>query len=247
MNLILLEPEDYTASNRAYLGASAEKKSPSGVARAQHIREVLQAKAGDNIKVGNVNGLLGTAEILTIDSNGIALQVTLTQSPPAKLPLTLILALPRPKVLRRILRTVAELGVSELILLNTYKVEKSYWQSPALAAEHIREYFIEGLQQARDSVIPTISFEKRFKPFVEDRLPTLIGATVGLIAHPDNEIAACPLALNRPCTLAIGPEGGFIPYEVDTLCQAGLAPIQLGERILRVENAMTTLIARLFN
>ncbi|HSB94927.1 MAG TPA: 16S rRNA (uracil(1498)-N(3))-methyltransferase [Spongiibacteraceae bacterium] len=245
MNLILLEPQDYTAPNRAYL-RTAQENSSTNDERAQHIREVLQAKAGDNIKVGNVNGLLGTAEILTIDANGVALHVTLTQSPPAKLPLTLILALPRPKVLRRILRSVAELGVRELILLNTYKVEKSYWQSPALAPERIREYFIEGLQQSRDSVLPIIRCEKRFKPFVEDQLPAIIDTTIAFVAHPGDDIAACPLALNQACTLAVGPEGGFIPYEVEKLRQAGLEQIQLGERILRVENAMTTLIARLF-
>jgi len=245
MNLILLEPEDYTAPNRAYLRAATEN-SLANDNRAQHIREVLQAKIGDIIKVGDVNGLLGAAEILPIDTDGVALHVTLTQPPPAKLPLTLILALPRPKVLRRILRSVAELGVRELILLNTYKVEKSYWQSPALAPERIREYFIEGLQQARDSVLPIIRYEKRFKPFVEDQLPAIVGTNVGLIAHPGDGGAACPLALNRPCTLAIGPEGGFIPYEVEKLQQAGLEQIQLGARILRVENAMTTLISRLF-
>jgi RsmE family RNA methyltransferase len=247
MNLILLEPEDYTAPHRVYLGAFSAENSNKKDQRAQHIREILQAKPGDSIKVGDVNGLIGTAEILTIDSDGVALQVTLTQAPPVKLPLTLILALPRPKVLRRIIRNVAELGVRELILLNTYKVEKSYWQSPALAPAQIREYFLEGLQQARDSVLPEIHCEPRFKPFVEDRLPAIVADTEGLLAHPDDAAAACPININRPCTLAIGPEGGFTPYEVEKLQQAGLRTIQLGARILRVENAMTTLIARLFS
>lgn len=241
MNLILLEPADFTAANRAVL------RERAGDTRARHVREILGATIGSTIRVGVVDGLLGTAEILRMDADGIELQATLTENPPPKLPLTLILALPRPKVLRRVLRTVAELGVRDLILLNTYKVEKSYWQSPALDATCVRDYFLEGLQQARDSVLPNVRLEKRFKPFVEDRLPALIGDTVGLVAHPGAEAAPCPRALDKPCTLAIGPEGGFIPYEVEKLQQAGMAQIQLGARILRVENALTTLVARLFS
>jgi RsmE family RNA methyltransferase len=241
MNLILLEPADYSAPQRAYLDIK------NGDRRGQHIHSVLNAKIGDRIKVGDVNGSIGSAEILTIDADGIELQVELNAAPPPKLPLTLILALPRPKVLRRILRSVAELGVRDLILLNTYKVEKSYWQSPALADACIRDYFIEGLQQARDSVLPTIRCEPRFKPFVEDRLPALVAGTEGLLAHPDNAALPCPLAINRACTLAIGPEGGFTPYEVQKLQQVGLRQIQLGARILRVENALTSLIAKLFS
>jgi RsmE family RNA methyltransferase len=52
--------------------------------------------------------------------------------------------------------------------------------------------------------------------------------------------------LNQPCTLAIGPEGGFIPYEIEKLQQAGFAGVHLGARILRVENAVTALVSRLF-
>jgi RsmE family RNA methyltransferase len=241
MNLILLEPADFTATDRVYL------REHGGDSRARHIREILGADPGAQLRVGAVDGPLGSAEVLAIDADGVELRVALSDPPPPKIPLTLILALPRPKVLRRVLRTVAELGVRELILINTFKVEKSYWQSPALADAAVRGYFLEGLQQARDSVLPVFRVEKRFKPFVEDGLPALVGDSVGLVAHPDANAAACPLSLDRACTLAIGPEGGFIPYEVEKLREAGLEQIQLGARILRVENALTTLVAKLFS
>ncbi len=235
MNIILIEPHDYLSDDRVRLSDE----------RAQHIREILGAEKNRILKVGNLNGLLGSGEVLHIDENAIELNVKLDREPPPKLPLTIILALPRPKMLRRILRTVAELGVRELILVNSAKVEKSYWQTPALDAETIRGYFIDGLQQSGDTVLPSIRFEKLFKPFVEDRLPALLKNSNGIVAHPGTA-ETCPVAFNQDCVLAIGPEGGFTQYEVDKLIQAGMRSVHLGTRILRVENALTTLIARLF-
>jgi RsmE family RNA methyltransferase len=148
-------------------------------------------------------------------------------------------------MLRRVFQTIATMGVSKVILLNSYRVEKSFWQTPFLEPQAIREQLILGLEQARDSVLPEIIIEKRFKPFVEDRLPQLAQGTLGLVGHP-GDFPACPRAVTGQVTLAIGPEGGWIPYEVDLLTKAGLQPVQLGARILRVETAVTALLARLF-
>lgn len=236
MNVILLEPHDYISSDHVRLSDD----------RAQHIREILGAEKNKTLKVGNLDGLLGSGEVLHIDEAAVELLVNCDRTPPPKLPLTIILALPRPKMLRRILRTVAELGVRKLILINSAKVEKSYWQTPALNAETVRNYFIDGLQQSGDTVLPIIQFEKLFKPFVEDRLPALLKNSHGIVAHPGTA-DACPIAFNQDCILAIGPEGGFTQYEVDKLLDAGMQSVHLGTRILRVENALTTLVARLFS
>jgi RsmE family RNA methyltransferase len=56
----------------------------------------------------------------------------------------------------------------------------------------------------------------------------------------------CPRNVKRAVTLAIGPEGGFIPYEMEKLVACGFAPVQIGERILTVETAVPALVARLF-
>jgi RsmE family RNA methyltransferase len=135
--------------------------------------------------------------------------------------------------------------VPKLILLNSYRVEKSFWQTPFLQPEAIREQLILGLEQARDTVLPEVLIEKRFKPFVEDQLSELVQGSLGLVGHP-GDYPACPRALSQQVTLAIGPEGGWIPYEVEKLQAAGLQPVQLGPRILRVETAVTALLARLF-
>ncbi len=188
---------------------------------------------------------MGSAEVLHLEAGEAQLQVSLDQPPPTKLPLTLILALPRPKMLRRVFQTIATMGVPKLVLVNSYRVEKSFWQTPFLEPEAIREQLILGLEQTRDTMLPEVIIEKRFKPFVEDRLPAISADTLGLVGHPGS-YPACPRAVDAPVTLAIGPEGGWIPYEIDLLGKSGLQPVQLGERILRVETAVTALLARLF-
>lgn len=235
MNLILLEPSDFIGPHQVRLTDR----------RWQHIQQVHQAKLGESLRVGLINGLMGLGTVTALDTTGVTLQIALSEPPPTALPLTLVLALPRPKMLKRTLQTIASMGVKRLILVNSYRVEKSFWQSPFVQAAAIREELLLGLEQARDTVLPEVILEKRFKPFVEDRLPALTADSLALVAHP-GAYPACPRQLEQQVTLAIGPEGGWIPYEVELLTQAGFSPVQLGERILRVETAVPVLLARLF-
>jgi len=235
MNLLLLNDADFIAADRVRITDR----------RLQHLNSVNKASIGQTLRAGRLGGLQGQATILSITQEAAELQISLQDNPPAKLPLTLLLALPRPKMLRRTLQTIASMGVDKLVLINSYRVEKSFWQTPFLQPEAIHAELILGLEQARDTILPEVILAKRFKPFVQDQLPALAAKTRGLIAHP-GDYPECPRALSEPVTLAIGPEGGWIAYEVDLLSQAGLQPVQLGQRILRVETAVPVLLARLF-
>lgn len=235
MNLILLENDDFTAPQCVRISDR----------RFHHIRAIHQPEQGQALKVGLLNGNRGTGRVSALNDDYIELEVTLDLPPLPVLPTTLLLALPRPKMMKRTLQTIAAMGVKELYLINSYRVDKSYWSSPLLQPEKIREQLILGLEQAGDTIMPNVHLRKRFKPFVEDELPELAAHTRALVAHP-YQAAPCPAPASTPTTLAIGPEGGFIPYEVEKLCACGFTPIHIGERILRVENAVPVLLARLF-
>lgn len=213
--------------------------------RLQHLLQVLKIQLHDTLKVGQVNGQLGTAKIAHIDEQEVLLEVVLSEAPPPKLPVTLVLALPRPKMLRRIFRSIAELGVADLHLIHSYRVEKSYWHTPVLRSEKTRSYLLQGLEQARDTLLPSVHLHTRFKPFVEDSLPLMTRGQRALAAHP-GDYPLCPRGLDEKVVLVIGPEGGFVPYEVDKLAQAGCEVVSLGSRILRVENAVSSILGRLF-
>ncbi len=235
LNLLLFTDADRVGQNRIVLRDR----------RLQHLRQVHRATVGGILRVGEIGGLMGAGKILEINEECAVLSVILDEPPPGKLPLCLVLALPRPKMLRRILRSVAEFGVDELHLINSFRVEKSYWQSPVLAEDAIREYLLQGLEQSRDTRLPLVHCHRRFKPFVEELLPGIAQGRRALLAHP-GEHPACPRHVAGDILLVIGPEGGFIPYEVESLRAAGCETVSLGPRILRVENAVTSVLGRLF-
>ncbi len=223
-----------------------------------HIKEILKSKVGDSITIGEIGGYIGKATIAHINHNEVLLKdMTLDKKPPAKLDLTVILALPRPKVLRRLIMDMTSLGVNKLIIINSYRTQKSYWQSPLL--NRIDEFVFEGLQQAIDTVPLVVELKKRFKPFVEDEFPALLLDKKGegeqsnaVVAHPYAsqswksylEAAKCKIAHKdtMPKVLCIGAEGGWIDYEVDLLCQHGCTSVSLGQRILRTETVVNVLL-----
>ncbi len=234
MNIILLQEQDFTGATQACIGGP----------RAQHVHTVLRAHVGDELKIGLLNQQLGSGVITTLTPNTVTMAITFTHDAPPPCPVRLILALPRPKMLKRIVRMVAELGVKEITLLNSYRVEKSYWQSPALQQEKIDAYLQLGLAQACDTIMPTVTVEKRFKPFVEDRLAALCIDRRPYVAHPGLVSTPAPKVQGN-ILLTIGPEGGFIPYEIEKLQASGLQLVSLGERILRVETAVPYALAAL--
>ncbi len=236
MNLILLFPNDFTEDR---------KRVRLEGRRLRHIQQVHRASAGDTLRVGLLGGRMGSGLVIQMNETVLEMEVVLNRDPPPPLPVTLILALPRPKVLRRVLLFASSMGVKRIILLNTWRVEKSFWKSPALQEDKMKESLILGLEQACDTVLPEVRKRPLFKPFVEDELPGIMKGTLPLVAHL-GEVKPCPRNLDCSVTLAVGPEGGFIPYEIEKLMECGFQAVVLGERILRVESAVPALLSRLF-
>lgn len=210
----------------------------------KHLNQHLQLKAGDTLKVGVRDGQRYLTEVQSITAQQIMLRPIQAENVPNKVPVHLILALPRPKVLRRMIMDAVTLGVECISLIHSYRVDKSYWQSPFL--QQLDDYVTLGLEQAGDTIVPEIQLYKRFKPFVEDVLPTLISEQrPAYVAHPYAE-QSMPHAIAHGCNLIVGPEGGFIPYEIELLKKNGCQAMSLGNRILRTETAVSNILGRLF-
>lgn len=235
MNLILLTEADFIAADRVRLTD----------ARFEHIHTIHQPRPGDFLKTGLLDGNIGAGEVINIGPGSIEMRVQFTTPPPTPLPVTLILALPRPKMLKRIIESSVSLGVKNIYLINAYRVEKSYWGSPVLQKPELQHYCQLGLEQAIDTIMPQITMKRLLKPFVQDELPQIAAGTIPLVGHPYTT-NPCPVDIKKPVTLAVGPEGGFIPWEIELLQSAGFVPVHIGKRILKVETAIPYLLARLF-
>tara|TARA_B100000609_G_C17150060_1_gene400357 strand:+ start:348 stop:1058 length:711 start_codon:yes stop_codon:yes gene_type:complete len=235
MNLLLIEPHEMTSPDVAVIVGR----------RAEHMRKILKVKVGDTIKAGVLNGLKGEGRINDINESHVEVGLDLTVSPPAPLPLNLVIAMQRPQTFKKVLQCAGAMGVKNIYAVHCNKVEKSYWDSPLLANEAYCEHLLLGLEQSGDTVMPEVHFERRFKPFVEEVLPEIAVGSTALVAHPVGS-KVCPYAVDGPVTLCVGPEGGFTEYEVEKIAEAGCEPVTIGDRILRTEFALAALFGRLF-
>ncbi len=235
MNIILLEPDEME-------GKTAVLRDD----RARHIVKVLRLIPGDTVKVGMINGKLGSGIIKQLSSSqpySATLDVRLEHDPPHAPPVDILLALPRPIMFRRILSQLATLGIGHLYVVNANRVEKSFWNGSITNEESCRKYFLDGLAQAMDTRLPGISFHRGFKPFMEEFAQLAAAYKLLLLAHPDcrDTIVEVFKPGRGRILLAIGPEGGWVDYEVKRMIEAGFSMFSIGVRILKVETAVTAL------
>lgn len=236
MNIILLKNDDYiNGTNTVLLNDHRHK----------HVFKILKPVLGQSLKVGIMNGRCGYGRVICIDPEKLVLEVFLHDQPPPRHQFDLILALPRPKMLRRILRTIAEFGVQNLYLINSARVEKSYWQSPFLYPENIQKALMRGMERSKDPVMTNVSLHKRFRPFIEDQLADICGSRPCWITDMHAKHSAIDMDIqSQPSIVMIGPEGGFVSFEVALATSRNAKSIHLGSRVLSVDTAITTVLAQ---
>lgn len=235
MNLLLLSPEEA----REPIELSGE--------RAEHVISVLRSAVGDSLRVGVIDGALGTARVAQIQGGIVTLdELVLTETPP--LPkVDLLLALPRPKVLARLLSPLAQLGVRRLYLSGAWKVERFYFDAHVLDPKELRTHLLEGLAQVKDTRVPVVTVHRSLTYLVRDELPSLLPeSTQRVLCDPQGPKLEQVVRPDAPHTLfAIGPEGGFTGREETLLADHGFSPAGLGPRTLRSDIAVVSALSRL--
>ncbi len=213
-------------------------------ARAEHILAVLHGEVGQTLKTGELDGRIGTGEIVSIEGRTVAVKVSHTEES-LRPWCDLVLAPPRPRVMKRLLPQLASLGVGTIVLVGAKKVEKDFWGATLLKEENYRPLLVDGLMQAGTSVVPRMETRRNFRRFVGDELDTLFPTANRVVGHPGGAPNA-PAQKPGRLLLAVGPEGGWTDDEVSLLESHGFSRYSLGSRILRTDTALVALLARLW-
>ena len=236
MNLVIVEPTEISAAGEIALSGT----------RAAHLLNVLHVEPGHAVRIGVLDGPRGSATVQAIGDETVALRCELETEIPPRPNVDLLLAVPRPKVMRRLWAQIAALGVGRIILTNAEKVERHYFDTHILDPETYRPLLIEGLQQARDTRLPLVSIHRQFRPLVEDQLEALFGTGLRVVADPSAATPLGDVARGRGeerLLLAIGPEGGWNAFELGLLEAHGFQKAGLGPRTLRTDTACVALLA----
>jgi 16S rRNA (uracil1498-N3)-methyltransferase len=247
VNLILLERDEVNSNGDAVLDGT----------RAEHLRSVLNAAPAQTVRVGLVDGPFGVGTVTAISETAVRLGCTFEPEAPPRPPVDLLLALPRPKVMRRLWAQLAALGVGRVILTNATRVERNYFDTHFLTPEIYRPLLIEGLQQARDTRVPLVSIHRRFRVLIEDELDALCGGALRVSADPSpgafrlkpeatigkpEGMIGKPEAMIGRVVLAVGPEGGWNDFERGLLEAHRFQPVSMGTRTLRSDTACVALL-----
>ena len=246
-----------------------------GGERAEHVMNVLHGEVGQVLKTGEINGPIGTSVITSISRlpssvSSPSITVSCSHTEKSLVPwIDLILAPPRPRVMKRLLPQLATLGVGRIVLVGAKKVEKDFWGATLLKSENYRPLLVDGLMQAGTSILPTLETRRNFRKFVKEELDALWPESRRIVAHPygagedfrretldansvsglkSNVLSSLSSQVSSPTVrllLAVGPEGGWTDDEVALLEEHGFARYSLGSRILRTDTATVALFAQL--
>ncbi len=236
MNIVLFERSEVGDDGRV---------EATGV-RARHLLNVLKAPPGHQVRVGVIDGPMGVGTVTAVSAESVTLDCVFDATTPDRPRVDLLIALPRPKVLRRLWAQLSALGVGQIILTNAEKVERDYFDSHVMNDEGFRPLLIEGLQQARDTRMPRVSIHKRFTVLIEDDLDRLFPAGRRLVAHPGSGASfrsvLSPASTDR-VLVAIGPEGGWNDFELELLERHGFVRAALGTRTLATTTACIAVLS----
>ena len=223
MNLVLITEPEVSAG------------LPLADARTTHLLGTVGLRVGQTFHVGLAGGLRGLATVTAIAPT-LRFNVVWEKSVQTRLPLTVLIGLPRPQTAKKVLHDLASLGAARLIFFEADKGDPGYVASSLWKDGEYREHLRKGTEQACSTLVPAV-----------DRVASLAEA-LALVSGDCWKVALDPyeatgaLGASDPASapaglLAVGPERGWSDKERALLRAQGFSMQHLGDRILRVEAA----------
>jgi 16S rRNA (uracil1498-N3)-methyltransferase len=237
MNCVVLYPHEISNDGIAIITGE----------RGRHLIERHGLVEGITVRAAIFGEALGYISVLSVEKEALELRASVIckETPPARLPIDLLVAVPRPQTIKKLLLLAASTGVRSLVFFGSDKGDKSYLQSKMLKAEAIGVELLLGIEQACDACVPMVSVERCLDAWLEkgglDGHGLFFADTVSTSTVKD----VASLSITKPSfKLAVGGEAGWSERERKLLSSAGFNSISLGQRMLRVEHAAHSLIAQ---
>lgn len=223
MNLVLITEPEVSAG------------LPLADARTTHLLGTVDLRVGQTFHVGIASGLRGLATV-SATAPALRFSVVWEKSVQARLPLTVLIGLPRPQTAKKVLHDLASLGAARLVFFEADKGDPGYLASSLWKDGEYLEHLRKGTEQACSTLVPEVV-----------RVASLAEA-LDLVAANDWKVALDPyeatsaLGESPPSSahagsLAVGPERGWSDKERTLLRAQSFSMQHLGDRILRVEAA----------
>lgn len=203
-----------------------------------HLTRVMRAKPGDQIEVVSDNQVF-LCEVRTFKPLSIYVLDKIKENNELRNDVILVAALLKGEKMDLVLQKATELGVREIVLLQTERtIVKIKKEEQELKFERYRKILKEAAEQSKRTQIPALYRILDMK-HLDD-----IEADVKMIAYegeegPSESFSKLVHSIDgkKKVAVIIGPEGGFSEYEVVLAGNAGFEKVSLGRRILRAETA----------
>ena len=208
-------------------------------ASSHHLIKVLRKKESDQIVLfdGKGNSCLGV--ISKIHRSEVQLDVIdiFEKSLRSGVKISLGQSLIKNDPFNFAIQKATELGVTSFYPLIT---ERSELRIKMTRNRSLRWNLIArgACEQCGENWLPVIE-----DPVKLDRWAANIESKIKIVLYPSADNKISDIKYKESVSIAIGPEGDFSDYEVDSLTEKGFIPVSIGKRILRAETAAISAIS----
>jgi 16S rRNA (uracil1498-N3)-methyltransferase len=201
---------------------------------AHHLARVLRVEPGQQFEISD-RVRLCLAEVTGVSKAAVRFQVVEEMEPSPPLPpVTLYAAIFKFDRFEWMIEKVTEIGIARIVPVETARTEAGLLAAAGKRVERWRKIALESSQQSRRLAPPEIANPRK----LAFALPGAAGLRYRLEEQPGAPYLLRALPAERsPVTLIIGPEGGWVDAERQTLDAAGWQATSLGPTVLRAETA----------
>lgn len=203
----------------------------------RHATQVLRVRVGDRVVIFDGEGREGDGRVDEVERGRVVVLLGEVRSGVVVRPrVVLVQALMKGKALDWLIQKAVELGVTELVLVQTrHAVVQIEARDEAKKLEGWRRAVLEACKQCGQNWVPEVSLRK-FEEMVLESEGVRMVASLAPGAKPMREVLEAAGEVEKIHYL-VGPEGDWSEEELATALERGWQPVTLGHLVLRAETA----------